>query len=260
MTQVPSSPLGIDCPVPHIKRLTLARPERLNALSRALVDELADAVAQASRDGTRVLILAAAGRGFCVGADLKERATMSAEERYAHNRAINAVAQKLNAAPMPVIALINGAAFGGGLELALAADIRLMADTAEVALSEARIGALPGAGGTQRLPRLIGPGRALEMMFGGEPVGAVQALEWGLVNRVVSPEQLTEAGLQLARSFASRSPRTAARLKRAVWAGLDTTLEQGLELERAAVVEVFSSADYAKGLKAFADKRQPRFD
>ncbi len=260
MTQEPVSPLRIDRPDAGITRLTLARPDRLNALSRALVDALAEAVAVASGDGTRVLLIAAEGRGFCAGADLKERAGISAEERYAHNRAISALGQHFNDAPMPVVALINGVAFGGGLELALAADIRLLADTAEVGLTETRIGALPGAGGTQRLPRLIGPGRALEMMLAGEPIGARQALEWGLVNRLVAPDRLAEEGLALARTLASRSPRTAARLKRIVWDGLDATLAQGLELERAAIVEVFASVDYAEGLKAFAEKRQPRFE
>src|SRR5689334_22526008 len=139
-------------------------------------------VADALVGGATALVIRAKGRGFCAGADLKERRTMSEADRYAHNRAINAAVNAVAAAPVPTIAVINGVAMGGGLELALGCDIRIAAESAQLGLTEARIGAIPGAGGTQRLPRLVGISRALDMMYSGEPIAARRAFEIGLVN------------------------------------------------------------------------------
>jgi enoyl-CoA hydratase/carnithine racemase len=239
--------------------LRMNRPHAYNALSTELVSEMRTAVAGIWNAGGRVMVLAASRPGFCAGADLKQRRGMTDEEKYAHNRAINALGNEIAALPLPSIAAINGVAMGGGCELSLACDIRYAAKDAVIGLTETRIGALPGAGGTQRLPRLIGTARALEMMFSGEPVGAGRAAEFGLINEVTEPEELETRVLQLAQRLASRSRRTAGLLKRVVYDGIEVGLAEGLELERVAVVEVLESDDYKEGINAFAEKRQPKF-
>lgn len=252
--------LLIDTPQAGVCRLRLNRPGVFNALSRELVVSMRDAVKRAYNDGAGVLILTGAGRGFCAGADLKERKTMTDSEKYAHNRAISALANEIAAAPFPTIAAVNGVALGGGTELALACDMRFAVESATLGLTEARVGAMPGAGGSQRLPRLIGTGRALEMIFSGDPVTAAKAADWGLVNALVEPNGLDEYVLALAGRLAARSRRSAALLKHAVYAGLDASLADGLEIERLAIVEVLASGDYKEGLAAFAERRQPVFN
>lgn len=240
--------------------LRLNRPESYNALSRALTDDLRRAVASLAATQARVMILAASGKGFCSGADLKERRGMTDDEKYAHNRAIAALGTEIAALPMPTIAAIGGTALGGGLEISLACDIRFAANGASIGLTEARIGMLPGAGGTQRLPRLIGTARALELMYSGEPIAAEKAAEWGLVNAALPPAALMDHTLAFARILASRARRTAARLKDAVYRGIERPLAEGLEIERAAVVETLKSEEYKEGLAAFAERRPPVFD
>lgn len=247
-------------PTDRICVLRMNRPEAYNALSRALLREMIDAVRGLPDTPARVLVLAANGPGFCAGADLKERRTLDDDEKYAHNRLINDLANALAAAPLCTIAAIGGLAMGGGVEIALGCDLRFASSDAVLGLTEARVGAIPGAGGTQRLPRLIGRARALEMMFSGVPIPAAKAEAWGLVNGVIEAEALERHVLDYARIVASRSRRTAARLKAAVTDGLDRDLESGLELERLAIVEVLRSDDYREGLAAFAERREPVFD
>jgi enoyl-CoA hydratase/carnithine racemase len=156
--------------------------------------------------------------------------------------------------------VINGLALGGGCEIALACDLRIAVEGAQIGLTEARIGAIPGAGGTQRLPRLIGAARALEMILTGEPIDAKRAAEIGLVNAVVSADAIDVYVRRLAAVLASRSPDGARTAKRLVHRGLEVALDKGLALERKALTEILASADYAEGLAAFAEKRSPRFD
>jgi enoyl-CoA hydratase/carnithine racemase len=240
-----------------VATIRLNRPERLNALGVAMVEALRRAVEQAT-DAT-VLVIRGTGRSFSAGADLKERRGMDAAARWAHNRAINAAADAIEAAPMPTIAALNGLALGGGCELALACDLRIAADIASIGLTEARIGAIPGAGGTQRLPRLIGTSRALELMLTGEPVTAARAAEIGLVNAVVPAEAFDTEVARLAALIASRAPGAATVLKRVVRQGMELPLAQGLAIEAAALPDVLASSDYAEGLAAFAERRPPRF-
>jgi enoyl-CoA hydratase/carnithine racemase len=235
------------------------RPESHNALSRALLADMIAAIAAAPGQGARVLILAANGPSFCAGADLKERQTLNDGEKYAHNRQINALADALRSSSLCTIAAIGGAALGGGLEIALACDLRFASEGAVLGLTEARVGAIPGAGGTQRLPRLIGAARALEMMYSGEPIGAAKALDWGLVNHVVPADALDERVRAFAEVVASRSSRTAAVLKDVVYRGLDADLATGLEIERLAIIDILNSPDYREGLAAFTEKRAPDF-
>lgn len=246
-------------PTPHICVLRLNRPDQFNALSRALVNELRAALAQIATSPARVVVLAANGRGFCAGADLKERKTMTDEEKYLHNRAINAAANELAALPVPTLVALNGIAMGGGCEFALACDLRFMADTAVIGLTEARIGAMPGAGGSQRLPRLIGTARALEMMYLGEPLNAARAEGWGLVNVVCPAGDLEARVMEFATLLSARSRRSTELLKTSVYRGMDLGLAEGLEVERLAVAEILASEDYKEGLAAFAEKRAPNF-
>lgn len=248
-----------DWPSAHICVLRFNRPDQFNALSRAMVDELRAALKALPQSKARVLVITANGRGFCAGADLKERKIMTDEEKYLHNRAINAAANELAALPIPTIVALNGVAMGGGCELALACDIRFIAETAVIGLTEARIGAMPGAGGSQRLPRLIGTARALEMMYLGEPISAAKAADWGLVNAVCAPEELEAKAMAFAELLSVRSRRSTALLKTSVYRGMDVGLDEGLEIERVAVSEILGSDDYKEGLAAFAEKRPPNF-
>lgn len=255
-----SDQLIVEWPSDEICVLRLNRPEAFNALSRELTGALRDAVRGLSQTRARVMILAANGKGFCSGADLKERKAMSDAEKYAHNRAINALANEIAALPMATVAAISGTAMGGGMEISLACDLRFAAAGIKVGLTEARVGAIPGAGGSQRLPRLIGTARALEMMYTGEPISSEQAAEWGLLNGVVPAEELMDRVMEFARIVASRSRRTGALLKDAVYRGVERPLEEGLEIEHQAIVEILQSDDYKEGLAAFAERRAPIFN
>ena len=261
-------PMTISSPSPAILVNVLAtraveiwlnRPERLNALGVEMAAALSAVVNDAVAAGATALVIRAKGRGFCAGADLKERQTMAEAERHAHNRAINAAVNALEATPVPTIAVINGIAMGGGLELALGCDIRIAGESAQLGLTEARIGAIPGAGGTQRLPRLIGISRALDMMYTGEPVTAKKALEIGLVNACIADHELDDAVGRYIAVLGSRSPSAARTLKQVVYEGMQSSLVDGLECERKALRTIFGSPDYAEGLAAFAAKRAPRF-
>jgi enoyl-CoA hydratase/carnithine racemase len=222
---------------------------------RALTAVLKDAIGR----GACAIILRAKGRGFCAGADLKERQTMGVAERLAHNRAINDAVDILATAPVPTIAVINGLALGGGLELALGCDIRIASETAQLGLTEARVGAIPGAGGTQRLPRLIGVSRALEMMYLGEPIAARRAFEIGLVNCCVPDPDLDTVVESYVQTLGSRSPSAASALKKLVLESTGLSLSDGLACEQRVVRVILGSADYAEGLAAFEAKRVPKF-
>jgi enoyl-CoA hydratase/carnithine racemase len=255
----PSNTLLVERSQTGAVEIWLNRPDRLNALGVEMVAALPKVVADALAAGATALVIRAKGRGFCAGADLKERRTMSEADRYAHNRAINVAVNAVAAAPVPTIAVINGIAMGGGLELALGCDIRIAAESAQLGLTESRIGAIPGAGGTQRLPRLIGISRALDMMYSGEPVPARRAFEIGLVNACVADGELDNTIRRYLDVLGSRSPSAARALKSVVYEGMELPLDGGLERERKALSTIFGSADYAEGLAAFAEKRPPRF-
>jgi enoyl-CoA hydratase/carnithine racemase len=254
-----TSGIAVEHPEAGIVRLRLDRPERMNALGLEMTLAMTAAMADLAQTATRVLIITGTGRSFCAGADLKERRGMDADQRMAHNRAINAAVNAVAALPFVTVAAINGTALGGGCELMLACDLRLAAADAAMGLTESRIGAFPGAGGTQRLPRLIGTSRALAMMLSADPVSAEHAEHIGLVNEVTAPDRLQERTLELARHLASRSPSAQRAIKRLVYGGVERPLADGLAMERAELPDIFASPDYAEGLAAFAEKRPPRF-
>ncbi len=244
-----------------VATITLDRPERYNALGMHIIGELQEALEEIEGSGeVRVMILTGAGdKAFCSGADLKERAGMDTDERWAHNRSMVALAENLARLQVPTIAALNGLAFGGGLEISLACDFRLAAEGARFALPEVGLGIIPGAGGTQRLPRLVGPTRAKELIFTGRRINAARALEIGLVSEVVPANSLTEAARALAGEIAANSPLALAYAKAAVDLASEATLEQGLRYETAAIRATLASEDYQIGLKAFAQKTSPEF-
>jgi enoyl-CoA hydratase/carnithine racemase len=244
-----------------IAEVTLNRPDRYNALGSRIVGELDEALEEIEGSGdVRAMVLTGAGdKAFCSGVDLKERAEMDADGRWSHNRALGAFAGRLARLQVPTIAALNGLAFGGGLEIALACDFRLAAEGARFALPEVGIGIVPGAGGTQRLPRLIGVTRAKELILTGRRISTKDALDIGLVSKAVSRSSLMEEARSLAQEIAANSPLALAYAKAAVDLAAETTIEQGTRYETAAIRATLSSDDYKIGLAAFAERRTPMF-
>jgi len=239
----------------------LRRPEAANALSRALVADLGVALAELGQDlAVRAVVVTGAGdKAFCAGADLKERRGMSLGETRAFLVELNRVVDTLAALPQPTIAAINGVAFGGGLELCLACDLRLAAATATLGLTETRLGIIPGAGGTQRLARLCGPAVAKELIFTGRRLSAEAARATGIVGAVTPPEGLLPAALALGEEIAGAAPLAVRQAKLAIDEGLGRPLAEGLGIERGAYEVVLESADRDEGLASFAEKRPPRW-
>lgn len=245
----------------NIATVKLNRPERFNALGGRIVEELGHALneIEVSEEARAVILTGAGDRAFCSGVDLKERREMDADERWAHNRALNAFSERLARIQVPTIAAINGLAFGGGFEITLACDFRISADHAEFALPEVGIGIIPGSGGTQRLPRLIGPTRAKELILSARRIDSETALSMGILSKIASKNQLLEEARTLAKETAKNSPLAVAYAKAAVDIAMETPIEQGLRFETAAIRATLASEDYQIGLAAFAEKRSPDF-
>ncbi|MCG6892447.1 MAG: enoyl-CoA hydratase [Desulfobacteraceae bacterium] len=239
--------------------LTLNRPEVMNSLNVALLHRLRDQVdALRFRRDLRVILVTGVGeKAFCAGADLKERATMKPEQVKDYILTIRTLFSSIENMPQPVIAAVNGVALGGGTELALAADIRLAATTATMGLTETRLAIIPGAGGTQRLPRLIGKGKAKELIFTGRRVGAEEALALGLVNRVCDPDRLISESMQMALQIAEGGPIAIEQAKYAINFGMETDLNTGLAIESNAYWVCIPTEDRLEGLAAFREKRKP---
>lgn len=241
--------------------VTLNRPEKHNALSLDLLGRLQAVVRDLGEDAAvRVLVLRGNERCFSTGMDLGDLAGVTA---VADTQRVLGVFRDTNAAiercPKPVIAAIAGWCLTGGLELALACDVRVAADSARFGITSARIGTVAGAGGTQRLPRLIGAGRAKELLFSAEPIDAAEALRIGLVNRVVPAGQEVDAAIEMARLFARRAPLSLWFAKTAVNVGLTVPLEAALAFEIGLTAQLFTTEDKAEGLRAFLDKREAEF-
>ena len=241
--------------------LGLARPAARNALGRQLLTEFRQALAGFQSDpGIRVVLVHSLVPGvFCAGADLKERSTLSDSETVAYVQEIGWAFTELENLPMPVIAVLEGAAMGGGLELALAADLRVAAANAQMGMVETALAIIPGAGGTQRLPRLIGACRAKELIFTARRISAADAGRLGLVDRVVPTGEALEAAMALAREILPNGPVALRLAKQAVNRGLALNLASGLALEQACYAQVISTKDRLEGLAAFREKRRPKF-
>ena len=244
-----------------IATITLNRPEALNAFNTVQLEALLAALQQIRDDNQIrcVIVIGAGDRAFAAGADIKEMANLSAHEGLGFGRLGHAITRGLAELPQPTIAAVNGFAFGGGCELALAADIRLAAETAVFAQPEVSLGIPPGWGATQRLPRLVGPGLAAELVFSGRRVGAEEALRIGLVNAVYPTDQLLPEAEILARAIAANSPRAIRAAKQALTVAFTGPAASGLESELALFGASFGTADQREGMQAFLEKRAARF-
>ncbi len=241
---------------------TLDRPDRMNALSRDTLLSLGKlARAAATNDAVRAVVVTGAGdKAFCAGADLKERRTMSDDDVRALLDLYRSELGPLDRLPKPVVAAINGLALGGGLELALACDLRIASATAVLGLPETSIAIIPGAGGTQRLPRIVGEGRAKEMILLARRLGAEEALAWGLVNRVTpAGTSVVDDALEWIAPIAGGAPLAQAAALDAIDRGRDASLETGLLIEKSSYETTLVSEDRREALAAFAEKRPPRF-
>lgn len=242
--------------------LTIDRDSRLNALSRGTLYALGRLGKELVDDpAVRAIIVTGAGtRAFCAGADLKERQGFTLDDVRHQVGLYRSELGILDKSPKPVVALLNGVALGGGLELALVCDLRVAASHAVLGLPETSLGIIPGAGGTQRLARVVGEGRAVEMITLGRRLSAAEALSWGLVNHVVPEgENLLEATLAWLQPIANGAPIAQAAALKAIRASFEVPLERGLELESVYYDETLRSRDRDEALVAFAEKRKPVF-
>ena len=244
-----------------VRVLTIDGEPQLNVLSRALVAELGEQAKAAAMDpGVRAVVITGAGaKAFCAGANWKERAGWSHDDVRRWLVALHAGLREIERCPKPWIAAVNGVAFGGGCELALACDLRVADPAAQLGLTEVKIGVIPGGGGTVRLARVIGLGRARDLVLTARRVAAAEALQMGLANRVSEPGQSVEAAIALGKEIAQNAPISVAAAKGALEDAWDLALEAGLLREREWYEKPLASEDRLEGLKAFSERRPPEW-
>ncbi|MEU4511512.1 enoyl-CoA hydratase-related protein [Nonomuraea wenchangensis] len=243
----------------QIATIRLDRP-KMNALNGQVQREIAEAARIVDEDPqVQAVILYGGERVFAAGADIKEMADMSYADMSAHSSTLQECFTTVARIGKPVIAAITGYALGGGCELALCADFRVAGESAKLGQPEILLGIIPGAGGTQRLPRLVGPARAKDLIFTGRHVSAAEALEIGLVDRVVPDEQVYTAALEWAATFVGGPSIAVRAAKQAVDQGLEVDLDTGLEIERLQFSGLFATDDAKIGMRAFAEKAKPKF-
>ena len=242
-----------------VATLTLNRPDKLNALSASLLRDLRAAFESLASAPPRAVIVTGAGKAFSAGVDITEMAGMTTIEAKRRADDGHALAALLEMLSCPVIAAANGFALGGGCELALACDFIYAAETAKFGQPEVNLGVIPGFGGTQRLARRIGIGRARELVYTGEIIGADKALALGLVNAVVPKDELAARVRAVADQIASKGPLAIAQAKRTMLRGVDGDMTAANELEAQAFAVLFGSDDQKEGMRAFVEKRKPEF-
>jgi enoyl-CoA hydratase len=247
---------------PHTLLVTLSRPEAANAMNTQMGLDLLDLFGSinAAPNRQRCIVLTGAGpRAFCAGGDLKERNGMTdqqwQDQHLIFERAIRAIIH----CPVPIIAAVNGAAYAGGMEIALCADFIYAAEHARFALTEVTLGIMPGAGGTQTLPRAVGARRAKEILLTGKPFTAQQAFEWGMVNRICTSETLAAEALETAGAIAGNAPISTRQIKQSVNYGLNMDLASGMMFEIEAYNRMVPTEDRHEGIRAFNEKRKPNF-
>ena len=246
----------------HVLLIKLNRPNAANAMNTRMGEELMDLFErfQIDAEGLRVLVLTGAGeKAFCAGGDLKERNGMTDAQWLRQHAMFERMLRAIIACPIPLIGAINGAAYGGGCEITAALDFAYASDNARFALTEVTLGIMPGAGGTQNLPRAMGERRAKEIIMTGLPFTAQQAFEWGLINRVLPQAELLEATLATARRIANNAPISIKQAKQSIHRGLQMSLADGLAFEIECYNRMVSTEDRHEGVRAFNEKRAPVF-
>lgn len=248
-------------PKDQVAWVTLNRPKAMNALNTEMIKEIGDVVEKIDEDpDIRAAIITGAGeKAFSAGADLQEIEALSIKGAFDYSRAAHRVFNRMGEAGKPVIACINGLALGGGAELALSCHLRIAADKAKMAFPEAGLGGIPGMGGTQRLPRLIGKSLALSYLLTGDMISAEQGLQFGLFHRVVSLDEVKAAAEKMAKNLLKKSPLSLKFVIQAVIKGTESSLEGGLVLESALMAATSESEDKKEGIKAIFEKRAPVF-
>lgn len=241
--------------------VTINRPDALNAFNYETLTELQDSIEKLrTNPEVRIVIFTGSGeKAFSVGADLKERKTLSDVEVRRNIYKIGEVFSLIDQLPQPTIAAINGFAFGGGMELALSCDFRIAVSSAKMGLTETSLAIIPGAGGTQRLPRLIGQAKALELILTAKRLSAEEALNYGLVTKVVNAENLMDTCFELADQMLANGPLALQQAKFAVKQGMNVDLQTGLQIERKAYEVIIPTEDRIEALQAFSEKRKPEF-
>ena len=245
----------------YIATITISRPDALNAMNKVLVAELKEAMEDCTEnDDVGVIVITGSGeKAFVAGADIKAMQKMSGRQALEFSREGQKMTMVIENSPKPVIAVINGFALGGGCEIALACDIRIASENAKFSQPEVALGIIPGWGGTQRLPRLIGKGRAIEMIASGEMIDAEEALRIGLVNHVVPQPELLEKVYTLAKSILKNGPAAVGAALECIHKGFDEHLENGLDIELNTFAELFETDEQREGTTAFVEKRKPNF-
>jgi enoyl-CoA hydratase len=238
--------------------IELNRPKVLNAINRPMVSEIVEAFEEFDRnDNVKVIILSGKGRAFAAGADIDEMSEDGAIDLELLNQFTEW--DRLTWIKKPIIGAVQGFALGGGFELALCCDMLFAAEDASFGFPEVTLGVMPGAGGTQRLTKLIGKSRAMEWLLSGDRFTAAQALEWGVINRAIAPELLMEETEKFAKKLASKPPLSIRLIKESVHKAVDYSLYEGMQYERKNFYLLFASDDQKEGMKAFVEKRKPHF-
>ncbi|MCB1137890.1 MAG: enoyl-CoA hydratase/isomerase family protein [Leptospiraceae bacterium] len=253
-----------DLPLPGgatIRLWTLNRPEQRNAISQSLLAAMEGALAGLNpENGIRGLIITGSGPAFCAGADLKERATMSQDDVHAFLNRMGRLFRQIETLSVPTLAAINGFCFGGGLEMALCADFRMASGDAKMGLTETSLGIIPGAGGTQRLPRIIGQALATEMILSAERIDAETALKRNLIREITDDaESLRRQSLRWMQKVCENAPLSLVLARQAIEKGMEMSLEEGLKLERQLYEKTLETEDRLEALQAFKEKRKPQF-
>ena len=245
----------------HVMVVRLNRPDQANSFNTRMAEELRDVWAHLDSEPSdvRCIILTGAGRAFCAGADLKERNGMSEGDWEHQHRIFEAMSYGIMNSPIPTIAAINGAAMGGGLELLLACDFACAVPGSKLGFPESRLGFMPGVGGTQLLPRVVGLPRAREILITGNTFSSDQALDWGIVNHLFEAAELMPKVVELATSIAANAPLSVAAVRKATRGGMDMNIGDALELELQYYYALVDTDDRREGILAFNEKRKPVF-